>query len=69
MMLLFCAKHILHNNLPVSVYLRDLSVAVGRHVVPQPLTDYKKMQCHVCFRTKCSYEWMGEDSRSWTWLR
>ncbi len=41
MMLLFCAKHILHNNLPVSVYLRDLRVAVGRHVVPQPLTDYR----------------------------
>ena len=46
MMLLFCAKHILHNNLRVSVNLRGLRVAIGRHVpretFPSALTDYER---------------------------
>ena len=38
MMLLFCAKHILHNNLPVSVYLVT-SVLPSADMWTQPLTD------------------------------
>ena len=34
-----CASSI---NLPVSMVLRDLRVAVGRHEALQPLTDYRR---------------------------
>ena len=62
MMLLFCAKHILHNNLPVSVKSPNLRVAVGRHVsremspnrgsITKNSKNVYRLSCELCYNAR-----------------